>query len=82
MLLTLLPGLSGCRNSMWWHRNDPKPQRNAILTRDEDVMGYNDFRTIGASMAESHDQSKHNTSLLWDKSQTRDIERRLGVVED
>lgn len=44
-------------------------------------MAFNDFRTIDASMMEPSDQSKKSTSLLWDKSQSRDIERRLGVVD-
>ena len=81
IILTLLPALSGCKNLVWWHKNDPKPQSGTILTRDEDVMTFNDFRTIDSSMMEPAGPSKQNTSLLWDKSQARDIERRLGVVQ-
>ena len=64
---------------MWWKKNDPKPQKNAVMMKDEDVMAFRDFRTIDASVMEPSGQSKQNKSLLWDNSQARDIERHLGV---
>ena len=45
-------------------------------------MAFNGFRTIDASMIEPSAKSKQKSSLLWDKSQARDIERRLGVVSE
>ena len=78
IFVALILGLGGCRNPVLWHKKDKKPQPNAIMTHNEDVMAFNDFRTIDASSG----QSKQNTSLLWDKSQARDIEHRLGVVQE
>jgi len=74
--------LSGCRNLAYRKKNDTKQQQNAIHTKDSDVIAFNDFRTIDASMIEPEGESKKHKSLLWDKSQARDIERRLGVVHD
>ena len=72
--------LSGCRNLAYWKKSDPKPQQNAILTKDSEVASFNDFRTIDASMVEPPE--KKHKSMLWENSQARDIERRLGVVYD
>ena len=80
IIVTLLC-LSGCRNLTYWKKNDPKPQKNAIFTKNTDVMAFNDFRTIDASMIEPSGDSKKNKSLLWDNTQARDIERRLGVQD-
>jgi len=63
----------------YWKKSDPKPQRNAILTKDAEVMVYNDFRTIDASMIEPSGESKKSKSLLWDNSQANEINRRLGA---
>ena len=79
IFIALLLCLSGCRNTSWRGKNDAKPPKNAILMSDSEVMGFNDFRTIDASMAESSGASKKNKSWLWGESQTPDIERRLGV---
>jgi len=81
IIVTLFLCLSGCRNLTTWKKNDPKPQRNAIITKDADVMAYNDFRTIDASMIETSGEKKKNKSLLWDNSQASDINRRLGVQD-
>ena len=80
IIATLLPFLSGCRNMTYRKKSVPKPQQNAILTKDADVMAFNDFRTIDASMIEPSGDSK-NKSLLWENTQARDIERRLGVQD-
>jgi len=81
IIVTLLLCLSGCRNLTYWKKSDPKPQKNAILTKDSDVAAFNDFRTIDASMVEPSGEKKKNKSLLWDNSQTSDINRRLGVQD-
>jgi len=81
ILLTLLLCLSGCRHLTYWKKSDPKLQRNAIITKDSDVAAFNDFRTIDASMIEPSGDSKKNKSLLWENTQARDIERRLGVQD-
>jgi len=81
IFVTLLLCLSGCRNLTYWKKSDPKPQKNAILTKDADVMAFNDFRTIDTSMIEPSGDSRKNKSLLWENTQARDIERRLGVQQ-
>ena len=75
--------LAGCQNMRWWNKKDAKtePSRNAIMSNDTDVMAFNDFRTIDMSMNRSPDNSEKNKSLFWDNTETRDIERRLGVTD-
>ena len=81
ILVTLLLCFTGCRNLTYWKKNDSKPQKNTVFTNDADVMAFNDFRTIDASMIEPSVKSKKNKSLLWENTQARDIERRLGVQD-
>jgi len=75
--------LSGCQNLRWWDKNDAKtePSQTAVMTNDEDVMAFDDFRTIDASMNRSPNKPEKNKSLLWDNTEARDIERRLGVTD-
>jgi hypothetical protein len=79
IFVALLLCLSGCRNLTYWKKNDPKPHKNAILTKESDVMAFNDFRTIDASMVEPSGGTKK--SFLWENSQANDINRRLGVKD-
>lgn len=76
--------LSGCQSLMWWKDKnaESKPSRSEIMTDDREVMAFNDFRTIDSSMAAKTGESKKNKSFLWESSQARDIERRLGVEQD
>ncbi|MCL2622263.1 MAG: hypothetical protein FWD31_01250 [Planctomycetaceae bacterium] len=82
MIAMFFVGLCGCRTMPWRQKNNPMPQHHSVMTRQEDVMAFNGFRTIDASMIEPSAKSKQKSSLLWDKSQARDIERRLGVVSE
>ena len=83
ILITLLClSCSGCRNVAWWKKDESKPQQNSVMMKDADVMTYNDFRTIDASMMEPSEKTKKNQSILWENSQARDIERRLGVTPE
>ena len=83
MLIWACLGLSGCQNMRWWDKKDAKtePAQNTVMTKDKDVMAFNEFRTIDASMNRSPNKSEKNKSLLWDNTEARDIERRLGVTD-
>jgi len=80
VILLLVLSFTGCKNPPRWKKNDQKTQRNSIMMKNEDVMAFNDFRTIDASMMEP--SKKPRKSLLWENSQTQEIERHLGVVQD
>ena len=79
IIVLLSIGLSGCRNHDWWKKNDQKTQQNSVMSRESDVMRYNDFRTIDASMMEPPE--KKDKSLFWENTKAREIERRLGVPQ-
>ena len=64
---------------MWRNKIDTQPQKNSVMTKEADVMAFNEFRTIDASMVEPSDKSKQKKIMPWENSKTRDIERRLGV---
>ena len=83
MIILVCLSLFGCQNMRWWDKKDAKnkPSQTEIMTNDKDVMAFNDFRTIDASMNRSPDKSEKNKSLLWDNTEARDIERRLGVTD-
>ena len=79
VIVSLLIGLPGCRNHLWWKKDDKKTQQNSVMSRESDVMRYNDFRTIDASMMEPPE--KKDKSLFWENTKAKEIERRLGVPQ-
>ena len=83
MIILACLSLSGCQHLRWWDKKDAKiePSQTTVMTNDKDVMAFNDFRTIDASMNRPSDKPEKNKSLLWDNTEARDIERRLGVTD-
>jgi hypothetical protein len=73
---------AGCQSLTWWRKGASPSEAEKIMTSEEDIVKFDDFRTIEATDPQLSSTKKPSKSLLWENNEAREIERRLGVTQD